>query len=220
MISFGCFNKANHCNTLKEIKKTTGKNVVGVYNATEGSANDLVQSMGDRDLIESAYEGKSIAKRVGDGRNPATDSISDLVYNELKQGNKPEIWMHSQGGATGSLGLFDAINRLKAANIGMENITVKSFASAAQRWPDGPTYEHYVHVNDLTPTAFGLGSDSKTDNIRAGSNAKVIRFSGNHQLNVPFETDPKKLDKNLIPDLSKYHGMEKTYIKMFKQEHP
>lgn len=36
---------------------------------------------------------------------------------------------------------------------------MKRFGSAAPSWGDGPEYEHYIHVDDATPSLFGLGQD-------------------------------------------------------------
>jgi hypothetical protein len=93
---------------------------------------------------------------------------------------------------------------------------VKSFGSAAPQWPNGPEYEHYVHVNDFTPVTFGLGDDSASDGGRAGNGAKVIRFSGDSNRGR-FELD--HLQKSMIPAPQANHDVTKIYVEMEKQQH-
>lgn len=213
----------DHCATLHALKNSTGASVFGVYNATEsgksaGLSLDVWQTDSDRQLILEANRGKEIA--VGDGRNPAVDTLSEYISSQVAAGQKPEIWSHSQGGAALSLALYDARNALAnggAASEPLSGVTVKSFGSAAPQWPNGPTYEHYVHVDDPVPTALGLGRDPAAATSRAGKDAngnpgKVIYFSGNP--GGPFETtNPKKG----IPSVDS-HDVQENYLKMEKQQ--
>ena len=32
-----------------------------------------------------------------DGRNPAVNTVSNTIYNEVQAGNNPEIWAHMEG---------------------------------------------------------------------------------------------------------------------------
>ena len=173
-----------HCDTLNAIAAQTCGRVIGVYNATGGStktgfAADAAETAQDRRLIKAADTGKSIPS--GDGRNPAVDTLSKTTIEELRAGRKPEIWAHSQGGAVTSLAMYDVRNQ-RAVSTGnpdpLNGIKIKSFGSAAPAWADGPAYEHYIHVNDATPTLFGLGHSGGGDAANAGAGAKVIRFSG------------------------------------------
>jgi len=80
--------------------------------------------------------------------------------------------------------------------------------SAAPNWPDGPQYEHYVHVDDLTPTPFGLGHDGADDAKRVGAGAKVTRFSGDPHSGLPFES--AKPVTSWTPAATANHGVEDT----------
>ena len=206
--------KEVQCATLKAIGDLTCAKVYGVYNATEGFYRDAVQTSQDRNLIFSASAGH--LPRTEDGRNPAVDTLTRLIESEAMQNKSLELWAHSQGGAIASLALYDADNFLTSAGIkdGLKNVQVKSFGSAAPHWPDGPTYEHYVHVNDATPVLFGLGDNPSEDKDDAGANAKVIRFSGD-PANGPFQTENPSA---AIPAPKANHDMVATYLKMEKQE--
>lgn len=207
-----------HCDTIKKIGDSTCANVVGVYNATEGFLGDALQTGKDRSLIKAAAAGAAPSAR--DGRNPAVDTLSRVVSQEVMDGRPPTIWAHSQGGAVTSLALYDAGNELAAAGVreGISGLNVTSFGSAAPFWPDGPTYEHYVHVNDATPVNFGLGDNPARDAAHAGAGANVIRFSGDHE-NPPFERENP--EKTLFGPVvaTANHGVEDTYIRMHDQEH-
>ena len=87
--------------------------------------------------------------------------------------------------------------------------------SAAPFWPNGPTYSHYVHVNDATPSSFGLGHSGAQDAGRAGAGAEVIRFSGDPKGSAPFDDRQPRLD--WLPAFTANHGVEDTYLRMQRQ---
>jgi hypothetical protein len=98
----------------------------------------------------------------------------------------------------------------------LDGVQVKSFGSAAPQWPDGPSYEHYVHVNDFTPVAYGLGDQAANDRANAGSNSTVIRFSGSPAGGAFKTVNP---DKNAPLSFEGNHHIVQTYLKMEKQIH-
>jgi len=210
-----------HCKTLKQIGDMTCATVIGVYNATEGFPKDAQQTSKDRRLIREAAGGKK--DLTTDGRNPAVNTLSDLVVMERESGRPVEIFAHSQGGAVTSLALYDANNTLKAGspspNAGLDkNVKVTSFGSAAPQWVNGPEYEHYVHVNDATPMVFGLG-DKKSDHQKYAGGGEVVTFSGERGQKADFEMNDKKLDKNWLPGMSEYHGIDDDlYFKAYNQK--
>lgn len=138
-------------NSLQAIADQTGSRVVGVHNATQSSAADILQSLGDKLDI---------------GNNPAVDTLADTVYDELRAGREVHLLAHSQGAIITSRALQDVKNRLMAedgmsrrdAERLMNNIKVETFGGASRRFPDGPQYVHYVNRNDGVPQAFGLRS--------------------------------------------------------------
>ncbi len=208
---------SKHCKTLKQIADQTCGRVVGIYNATEGGLIDAAQTGQDRRLVKAAAAGKSLPGC--DGRNPAVDTLSRAVADEVEAGRAPEIWAHSQGGAVTSLALSEANNDLgvlTGSRNALSAVKVKSFGSAAPQWVDGPAYEHYVHMNDPVPTMLGLGHDSANDAVLAGKGAKVIRFAGDVNGASPFETaNPAK---ELLPINLDNHAVDDSYIKMEKQQ--
>jgi hypothetical protein len=201
--------RAAHCTTLREIANSTCANVIGIYNATEGFVQDGLQTGGDRQLINRAANGTP--PRL-DGRNPAVNTVSNTVYNEVQAGRRPEIWAHSQGGAVTSLGLYSADNRLQMA--GNQNrlagTQVTSFGSAAPRWVDGPTYNHYVNVNDLTPVSLGLGASADAAGNRGGRGSTIHRFSGSPSAGWANEGQPGY--RRGVLTMASNHGIEETYI--------
>jgi hypothetical protein len=166
-----------------------------VHNATEGMANDLIQSVKDK---------------LDKGTNPAVDTMADTIYSELKAGRSVHVMGHSQGGLILSRALGDVANRLRIED-GLSQadtekllgqVKVETFGAAACRYPDGPQYVHYVNDKDLVPTMFGLGDgDSPLDFLRDAGRGAVVRhfeygdgMSGTHRLDqaylpfrVPFD---------------------------------
>lgn len=144
-------NVQGQMNSLQAIADQTGSRVVGVHNATQSSAADILQSLGDKLDI---------------GSNPAVDTLADTVYEQLRAGRDVHLLAHSQGAIITSRALQDVKNRLMAED-GMSrrdverlmsNIKVETFGGASRRFPDGPRYVHYVNRNDGVPQAFGLRS--------------------------------------------------------------
>lgn len=150
---------------LQEIANGTGQNVVGLYNATEGTLKDLVQCLTDK---------------VDIGTNKASDSLAQLVYGKVKSGEGIHLFAHSQGALITSRALNDVKNRLmledgltKAqAEAALSKVKVETMGGAATSYVDGPKYVHYVNRADLVPMAFGLGAPGS----HAGEGAKVIKF--------------------------------------------
>lgn len=132
----------DHYASLQGIADRAGAEVVGIYNATEGWASDLLQCVQDK---------------LGIGRNPAVDTLAATVFAELKKGDGPiNLMAHSQGGIITSRALGDVKNRLldegmsrEQAEATLARVQVQTFGAAAWDYPDGPKYTH--HVNDLDP---------------------------------------------------------------------
>lgn len=213
-------NSNDHCQTLNAIAKQTCGRVVGVYNATAGKgliglAADVGQTRRDRILVDKAAAGKPVPAQ--DGRNPAVDTLSRLITKQVQNGNPPEIWLHSQGGAVGSLALAEAKNALHPvlADKALAGVKVKSFGSAAPSWTSGPDeMQHFVHVNDPVPTMLGVGADPVAAGAVGGAGSETIHFSGNPLSDEPYETASP--ERKFLPSLSN-HGMQESYLKMEKQ---
>jgi hypothetical protein len=172
---------AAHCATLANIANLTCARVIGVYNATQSFPADLMQVARDRALVEQAAAGRNVP--VGDRRNPAVDTMRDLVVESQLDpstvGGQPlELMAHSQGGAITSLALFQAKADLRRESVAqpLKSVRVTSFNGAAPRWVDGPRYEHYVHLGDFVGTETGIGK-YRMQESRVGRDATVIAFS-------------------------------------------
>lgn len=161
---------------LQEIANGTGQNVVGLYNATEGKGTDILQAAGDTFDI---------------GKNKATDSLSDMVYQQIKAGQPVRIMAHSQGALITANALKHAENRLmledgmsKAeAQRRMGLVSVETFGGAAPNWIDGPRYTHYVNKADIVPTWLGVGRPFFT---HAGQGATVKTFDDKNDPHNPL----------------------------------
>ncbi|QDE68374.1 MULTISPECIES: hypothetical protein [Myxococcus] len=189
-------NKDGQARELQALANSTGMRAIGVHNATSGMIADVIQAAKDK---------------LNKGKNPAVDSLSDIVYSELKAGRDIHLVGYSHGGLITSRALKDVGNRLRIED-GMSKaqveqllsrVNVETFGAAATTYPDGPNYVHYVNNKDPVPVIFGQGSKGWTpgDLFRdAGKGAQVHHFSekgmfsGAHSLTetylnhrVPFE---------------------------------
>jgi len=221
--------KAGQCETLKRIANQTCAQVLGVHNATDGTMSDLWQSEQDRGLIDRARAGKSFSTH--DGRNPAVDSLSDVMYWGVRSGEPPDIWAHSQGGAIASLASYDANNRLIHAGIphGISGLNVTSFASAAQSWPSNISGQHFIQAQDEVPIQFGLGLDNRQDAANTGPHQQVVRFTGTPpNVQIPtageFQKEYQAAQLGRAPHAgwerswTEYHDMNSIYLPAQRQK--
>jgi hypothetical protein len=160
-------NKDKQARSLQSIADTTGAKLIGVHNATEGMAADLLQCVKDK---------------LDKGTNPAVDTLADTIYSELKAGRSVHVMGHSQGGLITSRALGDVARRLRVED-GLSKadtekllskVNVETFGAAAWTYPDGPNYVHYVNDKDLVPGLFGLGNGLLD---HPGKGAVVRQFS-------------------------------------------
>ncbi len=168
--------------SLQEIANTTGHEVIGIHNATEGFIKDV---------------GQCITDKMNIGNNGAHKTLTDTIYNHIK--SKPDeplnIVAHSQGGIITSRALRDVKNRLRLedglssqqATNAMKNIRVQTAGAAAVNYTDGPQYLHHVNTRDPVPQLFAETLLPLTDKLKHGP---VHRF-----------TNPNSM-----------HGMDSTYV--------
>ncbi|MEP6923890.1 MAG: hypothetical protein ABI954_05475 [Pyrinomonadaceae bacterium] len=141
--------RMRQADSLQAIADTTGSRTIGLHNATQGGLLDIAQSFGDK---------------LDVGNNPAVNTLTETVYNELRAGREVHLFAHSQGTIITSRALQDVSNRLRledslskqdTENL-LARVKVETFGGAAQRYPDGPKYVHYINRKDLVPQLFGL----------------------------------------------------------------
>ncbi|ATB41575.1 hypothetical protein CYFUS_007041 [Cystobacter fuscus] len=153
---------------LQATANATGSRVVGIHNATDGFVGDLTQSLGDK---------------LNTGKNPAVDSMRDIVLGELRAGRNVHLMAHSQGGLITSRALGEVAEQLKKENKFelMGRIRVETFGAASGRYPDGPKYVHYINSGDPISNWFGVeGSTSFYNNPGTdihGNKAEIVTFS-------------------------------------------
>lgn len=163
---------ATQSTSLQAIADKTGFQVIGIHNSTNGMIRDLAQCLGDKADL---------------GSNAAVDQLADQIYAAIQRGEPIHVMAHSQGGLITSRALQHVQRRLRIedgmsraeAERAMRNINVETFGAAAQTYPNGPNYVHYVNRFDLVPTKFGLGA-TRLGNLGAGRDARVIRFNDFH----------------------------------------
>jgi hypothetical protein len=165
---------------MQAIADTTGAQVLGVHNSTQGFVADAAQSAADV---------------AGIGNNPAVTSLAQTIKTELQAGRPLTIFAHSQGAAITQRAVKQVGDEL--GSDALKLLTVKTFGGAAGVWPDGPTYDHYVNKDDLVPTMFGVGAPLGP--LGAGAGAQIHGFDN---------TDPDQLKRHLLetsylPELAK-----------------
>ncbi|HEY0263281.1 MAG TPA: PAAR domain-containing protein [Granulicella sp.] len=224
--------RAAQCKTLQKIADQTCAPVLGVHNSTNGTMSDLWQCKQDRNLIDQAQMGRSFATH--DGRNPAVDSMSDMITNSVRSDDPTTFYAHSQGGDILALASYQSNLDLVNAGYaqGVDGVHVLTMASAGQSYPSGLVGQHFINIQDFVPTSFGLGKNPANDAANTGPNQQVIRFQG-----APDATDPKFLsdqemtqmlqpkkgwfsfgDSTPSTSMTDYHSVDTTYLNAVKKE--
>jgi hypothetical protein len=136
---------------LQELANITGKEMIGVHNATSGLAWD----------VESV-----VTQKLGlGGKEKPTAQLSASILEALDKKVPISLYAHSQG----AIVLSDALGRVQdtlkkrgmsqaQAEEAMNHINVETFATAASKFPDGPVYVHYVNDADNIPKTLGTHS--------------------------------------------------------------
>lgn len=201
-----------HSTTLQNIANSMCARVVGIFNATENKAMDLLETGKDRQLIRQAALGFDVSE---DGRNPAVDQATATFVAEIKANQAREaagvprqpieVICHSQGGAITSLALYRARNQMAMEGMAdpLRDVRVVSMGSAAPLWPGGIQHTPYVHADDWVPNALGVWGARVLDGPD-----KDGRFS------LPGEPG---FDRNVLKP-EKNHSVDDVYLKMYEQD--
>ncbi len=228
------------CDTLQSIADDTGAVVVGVMNESEGFLRDTWQTAWDRLTldVERTLTSWGIDAIDAIHQNHAAAVLTNVIVQRVRAGKHVELWGHSQGGAIVSLALHRAARQLEREGLWPitrdgtpveDAIRVVSLGSAAPVWlpgevPRGPRYEHYIHLRDVTPVLFGLGTLSNFETLgkaRSGGYASVTFFDGEPETSEPLrEYDDKTFENLSLRDLAPehFHGMTDPYLRMYTQK--
>lgn len=163
-----------HCKTLKMLQDMTCGKVIGVLNRSEGAVTDIVRTNDARQRIKREI-GNAPASDYA-GFTPAVKTMKDVMTLQAVEGGQTTVFAHSEGGAITSLAAIRAKAALAKGNRpeAIGNLNIVSMGAAAPAWPDGPSYTHYIHVQDIVPNAVGLGDSAS----RPGNGAKMVYFGG------------------------------------------
>ena len=169
-----------HCDTLRAIAQygnSEGVRVIGVYNATQGFAQDVWQTTWDRFSIdvERVFTEFGLGRLSEMHQNSAADTLVNAILYRVRSGDGISIMAHSQGGAITSLALHRAARMLVDEGLWARNedgsylvdhVSAVTYGSAAPAWPDMVTRSddgtlrsviaHNVHVRDATPALLGI----------------------------------------------------------------
>ncbi|MCC7110840.1 MAG: hypothetical protein IT382_16225 [Deltaproteobacteria bacterium] len=157
----------------------TGCAVLGVRNATQGLARDLLEC---------------VQNKLDRGDTPAIDTLARLIDDALDQGRPVRVIGHSQGALITARALQLVEQSAKDAGLDagavkarLGAISVETYGGAANRYVDGPRYHHWINLLDIVPMLAGVGLDAINPLGRVGSGAVVDRFVEAH---VPRNLPP------------------------------
>lgn len=173
----GCMTDVEMSREDLQALANTGAAVVGIQNATRGLVLDVLQCIGDKLDLRLA-------------KNGAVSTAANVIYQALQQGKPLTLVGHSQGALVLSRAISQVERRLmledglspEAARKKLGQLKVETLGGASARFPDGPSYTHFVNKNDLVGLITGVGIDAINPAGHLGAGAKVELFS---EFNAP-----------------------------------
>ncbi len=127
----------------KLLANRTGTNVVPIYNATEGDLADKSQTALDR---------------IDQGGNAAAETLTQVLTEDLANGQKVNVIGYSQGSAIVARALGDVYEQLPPGEREqqMSNINMVGIGGAGKTFPPGPQYNFIVNKQDVVPNYLGV----------------------------------------------------------------
>ncbi|WP_342380556.1 hypothetical protein NVS55_13080 [Myxococcus stipitatus] len=169
----------DHRANVQALADRTGSEVVGIYNAADSLAGD---------------RGQVVNGKLAHAGSPATHTLAQAIYAELKAGRGPHLVAHGQG-ATITANALKAVRQQwiregkspAEAEEALSRIKVETYGSTAKRFPDGPKYLHYVNLQDFIATDMG---DPHHLFRQAGRGARLNAFNSGWPLISHGFADP------------------------------
>ena len=153
------------CN-MQAVSNESRKEVVGIYNATDGNLNDVLQAIGDKWTV---------------GSNPAVTTLKAEMIAAVNAEEERHFIGDSHGALIISRALAELHDSLVAQEMNEADIKasfgrfkIETFGGAAWQYPDGPQYVHYINDHDPVPFHFGLTAHGLTESERSQLEATLI----------------------------------------------
>jgi tetratricopeptide (TPR) repeat protein len=128
--------------TMKAIANKSGQPVIGIRNTSYGFQYDFPQTLGDL---------------FGTSNNPATTTLTNAIYNELKSNRRVHLFGHSQGTVIIGNAIenvskkFEKVDKLPFCEILYKLSLIKAelYASPKFKFISGPSYVHFCNYLDI-----------------------------------------------------------------------
>lgn len=195
--------QANAANAGQLIANKTGGDVRVMYNATQGTIQDVVRGAGDN------------FSTFGVNFQAPARALGSTIYHSARNGDSLHIMSNSHGSTLtrnalylardqllkdfgyreiGLPGLEHALNKeayfqqlrtnetaIARTNAALNNIKVETFGAAVGNFDvPGPKYLHWVNTNDPVVQGAGIdyqGNAAKVGSLNPGANSVVVRFT-------------------------------------------
>ncbi len=186
---------AKHTREMEAVAAATGTRVIGLHNGKEGG-NVLTSWAGG---IKQVMQDKAARTPEEFLRNPATAALTLTMLSEFGAGRPMNLMGHSHG----SLIIANALKTVRAIIDGqfgsgysfalrqklaraLEASNVETFGGAADHYPVGPNYVHWINTKDKISKPVGLDSAPRgTLAERAGgAKATVVFFTEGRLLSM------------------------------------
>lgn len=180
---------AKHSRQLEALAAATGTRVVGLHNGKEGS--NVVSSWWGG--IQQVMQDKNARTPEEFLKNPSTANLVLTMLSEFSNGRPMNLMGHSHG----ALIIANAVKVVNAIVDGsyagaaypytlrqkisraLQATRVETFGGAADNYPVGPSYVHYINTKDKISKPVGLdsGPASTLAERAGGPKATVVHFS-------------------------------------------
>lgn len=202
--------QANAANAGQLIANKTGSDVRVMYNATQGTIQDVVRGAGDNfstfgvnfqaparalgnTIYHSARNGQSLHIMSNSHGSTLTRNALYLARDQLlKDFGYREIGLPGLEHALNKDAYFQQLRTNETAiartNEALNNIKVETFGAAVGNFDvPGPKYLHWVNTNDPVVQGAGIdyqGNAAKVGSLNPGANSVVVRFTSGTNGNI------------------------------------
>jgi len=187
------------CKTMQKLANATCAEITGIYNATGGIRTDI---------------GECLTNIAKSSVSPAVKTLKKSMLAALSKDPPQDmtIYAHSQGGLMTQEALADVKTDLTieygeaGATERMQHLSIKSFGTAEQGWPVGPSYEQFTNSSDPVPGVIAGAQknypDATLEDNATIPNSQRHAFTSSHLNPI----DSHSMDNVYIPQMVKING--------------
>lgn len=145
------FSAEAHFKALQGVADATGHPVIGLHNATQSLLDDVVET---------------VRQKLGYAtKDPSVRALTEYISSGLESKKEMVLFAHSQGALVIAVALQNIVTTMRKNGMSdpqierkLKSISVETYGSVTNGFPNGPRYKHYINCQDALPKLIGPGA--------------------------------------------------------------